>query len=229
MNQLKQLSKPDFMAYWLQNPSITKGLILVFYLVGALGFMLPQSQQLFVQLTKWALVLNTLLLVLFHQSTIHTKGLLLLLFILIGSFFVEVAGVQSGLIFGQYRYGSGLGIKVLETPLLIGINWLMLTYVFVGATDQLPLNRMLKTFIGALGMLLYDLVLEQLAAPLEMWYWDGPGIPHQNYLAWFVLAFIFQGSLHFFSIKIKNPLIISTLVAQFFFFITLFIYHLIAT
>lgn len=229
MNHQQAIVSTAFIPNWLRNPGIYKALILVFYFVGTIGFMLPQTQPLFIQLTKWALVFNVLLLAVFHRGTLTIKGMILFTGIFLLSFFVEVAGVQTGLIFGQYHYGTGLGIKVFDTPLLIGINWLMLTYAFVGLTDFLPISRVMKTLIGALGMLLYDLVLEQLAAPLEMWYWEGHSIPLRNYLAWFVLAFIFQGALHLFRIKIRNPLIISTLIAQFFFFISLFIHQLLAS
>jgi uncharacterized membrane protein len=228
MNQHKHIFRLASMDYWQQNPFAVKVLILVFYLVGVIGFVIPQSNPLFIQLIKWALLFNVLLLVLFHQSAVTAKTLILFLFILMSSFFVEVAGVRTGLIFGHYHYGTGLGIKVLETPLLIGVNWLMLTYVFVAATDRLQISRLMKTIIGAAGMLLYDIILEQLAAPLQMWYWAGQSIPLKNYLAWFVLALIFQGVLHLFKVKIRNPLIISTLIAQFFFFIALFVHQLIA-
>ena len=41
-------------------------------------------------------------------------------------FGVEVIGVETGLLFGDYEYGSGLGPKVLKVPMLMGVLWWIL-------------------------------------------------------------------------------------------------------
>jgi putative membrane protein len=43
---------------------------------------------------------------------------------------LEVVGVKTGLIFGEYKYGSTLGIKLFEVPLIIGFNWV---FVILGS------------------------------------------------------------------------------------------------
>ena len=47
----------------------------------------------------------------------------------------EILGVQWGWIFGNYQYGDALGYKVLGVPLLIGVNWALLT-IITGAIAQ---------------------------------------------------------------------------------------------
>src|SRR5689334_23098853 len=37
----------------------------------------------------------------------------------------EVIGVATGAIFGAYSYGEVLGFKLLEVPLIIGLNWVV--------------------------------------------------------------------------------------------------------
>jgi putative membrane protein len=47
--------------------------------------------------------------------------------IAVAGFFIEAIGVNTGLIFGNYVYKTTLGWKFLETPLIIGVNWILLT------------------------------------------------------------------------------------------------------
>lgn len=41
----------------------------------------------------------------------------------------EILVVSYGIIFGNYKYGEILGYKVLGVPLIIGINWCILTLI----------------------------------------------------------------------------------------------------
>ena len=72
-------------------------------------------------------------------------------------------------------------------------------------------------------MLIYDLVMEQVAPKMDMWSWQGGRVPVENYLAWFVIAAIFHAMIQFTSIKIKNKLSETILLAQFVFFVILLI------
>jgi len=211
--------------YGIQVPARMVNLFLIiFYGVGVIGFIASPTQSLFIMLTKWALLLNFGLLAWLHQEQFRLKDVLILTLVFLFGYFIEVVGVQTGFIFGQYRYGSGLGLKIWETPLLIGMNWLMLSYCFVVVTNKLHLSKFLKVMIGATGMLIYDLILEQSAALLNMWYWEGETIPFQNYLSWFLIAALLQWLLHQFIIRKNNPLALTSLFCQTFFFLSLVIY-----
>ena len=50
-------------------------------------------------------------------------------------FLVEVIGVNYGIIFGNYTYGKVLGFKVLNVPLMIGVNWFFLSIACGGISD----------------------------------------------------------------------------------------------
>ena len=107
-----------------EDPSKVVRFIIIFYAIGFTGFVLPFSHDFFISLTKWALLLNIFLLLWFHQGTFDLKTLAVFCFIFIAGIIIEIIGVNTGLIFGNYSYGKGLGIKIWGTPLLIGINWL---------------------------------------------------------------------------------------------------------
>ena len=41
----------------------------------------------------------------------------------------ETIGVNFGILFGDYEYGENLGFKIFGVPFLIGINWIVLTFI----------------------------------------------------------------------------------------------------
>lgn len=201
--------------------------LLIFYLVGLAGFMIPATQDVFICLTKWALLLNFILLMWFHEAAVRPGTFAVFAFIILAGIAIEIIGVKTGLIFGNYTYGDGLGIKVFDTPLLIGINWLMLTYCFASIIQPLKMPAVLKIFPAAAGMVAYDLVMEQTAPMLQMWTWEGGTIPLRNYLAWFATALIFQSLIMGSRINLKNKLAVIILLCQFAFFFILMIYKLV--
>jgi len=194
--------------------------IIIFFSVGVLGFIIPFSKPLFITITPFALLLNTYLLAVFHPHY-GPKDLIIFLFIFFCGFTLEVIGVNYGLIFGHYSYGSALGIKLFSTPIMIGINWLFLTYSASSLTTFLKLNKWLSILIAPIFMLIYDIVLEQVAPKMDMWHWQDGDIPIQNYIAWYLIALCFVFLIKTFKIKTKNPMGPILFVCQFIFFLFL--------
>lgn len=209
--------------YLLERP--LKFFIPLFYAMGVAGFLIPSSSDFFREITPLSLFFSYIILGLYHEGSNDKKFLFAALLIYAISTFIEIYGVRTGLIFGSYRYGDTLGIKFLDTPLLIGLNWLSLTYTTASVVQNLPLKKFAKIFIAASLMLLYDLVLEQVAPVLDFWYWEGNLAPLQNYAAWFSLAFLFHAGLQFTEIKFKNPFSAIMLGSQFTFFLFIFLYY----
>ena len=195
--------------------------IVIFYIVGVCGFMLPFTRQLFVVLIPYSLVLTIGLLGLFHRIENPTKHITIFSVVYVFGFLVEMVGVNSGLVFGTYTYGSGLGFKVAGTPIIIGLNWLFLVYTSAAIVERIKTNNALKILLGALLLVGYDLALEQVAPKLDMWYWEGGAIPLKNYLAWFVIAILFHSLFKAFRINPHNPLAGILFVSQLVFFILL--------
>jgi uncharacterized membrane protein len=201
-----------------------KKFIVIFYTVGILGFIIPWTHNLFIILTTYALLLSTYLLLLYHENY-SKKDILVFSAIAVLGFFVEVLGVNTGLIFGSYKYGEGLGIKLFQTPLLIGVNWLFLTYTALSISDKITKNTYLQLIIAPTLMIVYDMVMEQLAPIMNMWSWAGSSIPMKNYIAWWLLGFLFTGILKRFKINTNNPLALLLFICQFIFFVVLLIYY----
>ena len=74
-------------------------------------------------------------------------------------------------------------------------------------------------------MLVYDIILEQLAPVLDMWHWENFRVPLQNYLAWFILALIFHSAIKFLGIQIRNKLALIMLICQSGFFLSLYMIY----
>ena len=80
------------------------------------------------------------LLLYFHRDWRSSSfGIFVVSVTLIG-YWIEVIGVHTSLIFGDYAYDTTLGFKVLDVPLMIGINWLMMTYLCGSVCHRLSLK-----------------------------------------------------------------------------------------
>lgn len=198
-------------------------IVAIFYTVGVFGTLAPPTSSLFLSLTPYVLLLSTLLLIAFHKGNDTGKTILSFLIIYMLSFIIEVIGVKTGLIFGDYAYGEGLGIKLFQTPLIIGLNWFFLVYTTASIVEDFKIPGWLKIVGASLLMVFYDVILEQLAPMLDMWDWKDGVIPFQNYVAWFLLAFLFHWFLKLRNIKFKNRLAFVILFCQFMFFVVLLI------
>lgn len=208
--------------------NITISSIVWFYIIGAIGFILPLTHPYFVWLTPFVLILNFLVLIIYHQSRFDQKTILIMGLIFLLGFVIEAIGVNTGIIFGHYRYGSALGLKLFDTPLLIGLNWLFLTYATAAILSPSALPGLLRIPVAALLMVGFDLILEKVAPSIDMWYWQQGKIPAQNYIAWFLIALIFQLILHFSKIKIRNKWALPLFAAQFLFFVALYLIQILA-
>ncbi|HRY97769.1 MAG TPA: carotenoid biosynthesis protein [Bacteroidales bacterium] len=188
--------------------------LLIYFLAGALGLSFSPVQAYFLPLVPFSLLLSYVFLALFHEGS--RKALVFLLFagVAMTGLLVEAIGVHSGLIFGEYAYGSTLGLEVWGVPLLIGGNWLMLTYCTHLILHDLKIRVLPALLLGSLLMTLYDWLMEPVAVHLDMWSWAGGGIPLQNYLAWFLLSFLFLGIFQLSRIRYANPLARDILVIQ---------------
>jgi bisanhydrobacterioruberin hydratase len=210
-----------------QKFKYTAGFLAIFYLVGNVGFIIPSTHQFFSSLTPVALLLSAGFLIWFHRPKFTLKMLLVFGFIFIFAFLIEAIGVNTGLIFGEYIYGKGLGIKLFKTPLMIGLNWLMLVYCTKIIAERILGNQTVRLLFAPLLMVIYDLVLEQAAPLLEMWSWAGDKIPVQNYISWYLLALLFHWLLQKTKTEFSNQLAAPVFVIQFLFFIVLVSYFLI--
>jgi putative membrane protein len=196
-------------------------ILIFYYLVGITGIIVPATRNLFIRLTPFSLLMSIFLLFLFHDNYKRRFWLASLLIFSIG-FLVEVVGVKTGILFGAYQYGETLGLKLMHTPLLIGVNWLMLIYCATYIAGKYVEPLYYRSIVAATLMVVYDFALEPAAIRLDMWSWSGGAVPLQNYLAWFIIAFglsYLAGRLHL--VPRQNKLAFPLFFIQMLFFIML--------
>jgi bisanhydrobacterioruberin hydratase len=196
---------------------------IIFYSVGLFGIYTSFLQKLFINLIPIALLLSFIVILFFHQSGINIKTFVVLFIIALSSFFIEVIGVNTGAIFGHYLYGTGLGIQIFSTPLLIGINWVLLVYCSASVTEKINTHYVFRIILASLLMLGYDLILEQIAPFMDMWYWQGNHVPLQNYLAWFIIAILLHSIVRWTGLKFRNQIAATIFICQALFFLSLII------
>lgn len=195
----------------------TVALVMIVYAVGIAGMTIPATDELFVKLIPLVIIMSLAVSLAFH-TTWDLKTVSVFSSIIILAWMVEAAGVATGTIFGIYSYGDSLGIKLLETPLLIGFNWLLLLYGTAGLTENLPTHSIVKILTASALMVIYDLVLEIAAPFLGMWQFESGTAPLRNYVAWFLLSVLFHSIIRFSGIKAFNRIASVIVVVQFIFF-----------
>ena len=187
------------------------------------GWRTDATREFFITLTPLALLLSLLVVILYHQPDDLIKEIILFISIFTAGFLTEAAGVNTGRVFGSYTYGEGLGIKLLDTPLLIGINWVFLVWCTAVISERFKIPAIFKIIFSSIIMVLYDVLLEQVAPLMDMWKFDGGTPPLRNYSSWFLLAVIFHSLVRLAGIKPVNRIATFVLYVQAGFFVILLI------
>ncbi len=119
-----------------------------------------------------------------------SKGVFIIAFIV--GMLVEIAGVTSGQIFGSYKYGNNLGVKILGVPIMIGVYWAVLVIVTSQIAKSFFKNIFYVSVTGAFLMVGLDFLMEQMATSFDFWYFEGGIASIKNYIAWFIVSFSLQ-------------------------------------
>lgn len=195
-------------------------LILV-YISGSIGFVV--NPPFFSPFTPYTLLL-TCLVFLIHSPLADKKFLIAFFSIAFLGFIIEVIGVKTGLVFGKYSYGDGLGFKLLDVPLIISINWAMLIFAGIRIVSSIFANKITVLVVAALLVTLIDLLIEQVAPKLDFWQFEGglPGL--HNYIGWIGVAFFISYFFYPTIIKGNRTVSLIILILQIIFFTSLFIF-----
>ncbi len=198
---------------------IPTAILIIIYSVGVIGF-LAGFETIMMDLTPYTLILSLLLLLITHRRW-NRFFVAFMLTIMIAGYVVEVLGVETGWVFGEYAYGETLGYKVFNVPLLIGVNWFVLVYSSGMISNLMKVHWFFRAVIGATLMVLLDVSLEPVAVAYDFWSWGNHVIPVRNYIAWFMTSLIFQ--MVFQSLKLKkiNRFAIILFITQWIFFLIL--------
>lgn len=206
--------------FLITEEKIAIGVIGLFHFVGAI--MLMFSKGGWYQLAKDLVPLNLIFtcLVAFKYQKSYSQSFFLFCAIAYSfGFLAEWVGVNYGWLFGRYSYGEVLGIKVANTPLLIGMNWVLLLYCAGNLMSLIPVHSFLKILGTILILLATDYFLEPVAMKNDFWTWLDGSIPVRNYMGWAAVSSV--GSILLFQLKVelKNKVAAFTCLIQFFFFL----------
>lgn len=118
----------------------------------------------------------------------------------VGGLAVEILGGSTGLPFGAYTYGAGLGPTLAGTPLLIGLAWAMMAWPCWVAAGRLTRHRGRRVVVAAWALAAWDVFLDPQMVGEGYWRWSDPapglpgvyGVPLTNYLGWLLVALVFM-------------------------------------
>ncbi len=203
----------------ISKVSVARLFLVIFYLVGLLGFSFELTFPLFQKLVPLNLIVSALLLFSFHNRW-DVKSILLFVTIPVFGILVEIIGVNTQLFFGNYSYGESLGLKIFNTPVLIGLNWLILTYCIYSSFVRFR-EKWFFIFPAAAIMVGFDFILEPVAMQIDMWDWQGGIVPLKNYVDWYWVSLIIFFFMWITKFRAKNELASTLILIQFLFFLSL--------
>jgi len=189
-----------------------------FYAVGILGHAIESTFPHMMTLTPVVLFVFGLA-VLLRTTGFDHRLLLWCLSAYVFTFMVEALGVHTGAIFGEYDYGRTLGIKLLQVPLVIGFNWVLVVLGAIALSRKISRHPIYSALLAAIFTATFDVPLEIVAVNLDYWQWTGGSVPFQNYVAWFTVAFLVALSFNRLKLKTKDNIIVHYFFVQLIFFI----------
>lgn len=216
---------------------IATGIAILFHVIGLTGILFF-DRHFFVQSTVFNLLLMFALLV----WTQREKNIFFLVFVLavfVTGIGVEILGVHTGALFGDYSYGNVLGYKFMKVPVMIGINWVIIIYccgISIHTLLMRAINRIaaetktkairLKAISviidGATLAVFFDWIMEPVAVKLGFWQWGGDGsVPLYNYFCWLMVSNLLLAVFHFCKFNKQNKFAVNLLLIQMMFFLLL--------
>lgn len=195
---------------------IGKIFIVIIHLVGLIGLSMPEYQDLMLSLTPAQLLITLFLVLFYHRGWNDAFPIFAAAAFWIG-FGSELIGVHTGYLFGEYVYGETLGTKLWEIPIVIGVNWFILSYLTGSVFHKIP-NDYYAAFLGASAMTALDYIMEPVAVNLDFWVWRWEEIPWTNYLSWFVVSFLIHLIWRKAQFEKSNPIAVFLLITWILFF-----------
>ncbi|MBD3187047.1 carotenoid biosynthesis protein [Candidatus Bathyarchaeota archaeon] len=168
---------------------------IIFYTVGIIGHLVPLMLPFMIKVTPYTIIIWGAIITIPALDQGGKRMVIWAGITYLATFLIEALGVATGAIFGPYAYGSTLGFQVLEVPLVIGFNWML---IILGITLEIKRkihNPIHAALITAILVTFLDAIIEPVAMHHDYWNWLVPGIPVQNFIAWFIISFLFSFSL----------------------------------
>ena len=179
---------------------------------------------------------------LYYQQHWNVNAVFFIFFTYCAGFIISAIGVNTvysvnnvfygGYPFGPFVFQGTLGPKLFNTPLMIGVNWLILIYCIGILLKDMKFSKIQKALLGAFMLLLYDITLEPLAKKYQLWWWltkKDPlslynPVPLQNYASWFLFSFLMLLYFNNAKAKLRNPIAPAVFLIMFFFLVGLYLF-----
>jgi len=159
--------------------------------IGLVGMNIQKVHTVFERLASSNLLLSFLLVIIFH-TPVNRNLLLFCVFSFTVGMVAEIAGINTGYPFGSYCYTPTFGPQVFGVPVIIGVNWILLSYVSGVAVNDRLQGDWQKILAASVLMVAIDLLLESFAIRHHFWMWRDKVPPLQNYISWFIISIVIQ-------------------------------------
>ncbi len=188
---------------------------------GIIAHLVPFLYQFTQYITDALLLVSNLAVLYFvYQKNPSTQLIVWCVVAALITFALEVLGVATGQVFGAYEYGKTMYWQILNVPVVIGLNWIVLMLAGLDIAQNY-LKFLFPPLLAAIMVVAFDWVMEPVAIQLDYWHWFGQPIPLQNYLAWFVIALGAGSVFHFLKIKVDSFVLRAYFFIQLLFFVGL--------
>lgn len=102
---------------------------------------------------------------------------------------IEIAGVRTGVPFGNYSYTRSLQPQLWDVPLLIGLAWFSMLLPAWEVARRITPHRFIRSLMFGAGLMIWDLFLDPMMLGYGFWRFDNPsgwqGVPFSNTFGWF--------------------------------------------
>jgi bisanhydrobacterioruberin hydratase len=196
----------------------------IIFFVGICGHLIASLKPIMIFLTPVTLLITGSVVLLNTVNWNNKRFIYWLIITYQITFSLEVIGVKTKMIFGDYVYGETLGLRILDVPLIIGFNWVLVVLGAINVTKLLSVKKVFQPILSSLIALLFDYILEPVAIQLDYWNWYAQEIPIQNYIAWFLISLVFAYIYQKLDIELGSNLPAFYLVVQMVFFLSILIF-----
>lgn len=210
-------------ARYLIPEKVLRTFIWIFFAAGVAGMAIPWSREFFIRMIPMNLVACTVVLAV-ADLTRNRRLYPILAIIFLAGWLAEVAGVNTGALFGAYGYSLHMGPALFGAPLVMGISWAMMLYLTVTVVQGFTMHPFYRTVLTAVLMVVFDFLLEPAATWMKMWFWEGGKVPVFNYMSWFLISFALASLFPVFKIRIRNRLAVSLYTAQLSFLVIMIVF-----
>lgn len=206
----------------------------LFFAVGFIGHLFPAIRPLMLAMTPVVLAVCGLVVTAVALRDGGWRVALWAIGTYVVTFALEAAGVATGAIFGPYGYGGSLGPKILDVPVVIGFNWMLVVLGGVNLAGIIGIGRAVGgrtdddgpcpicvALAAGAACVVLDVPLEPVAARLDYWTFYTPTVPLQNYIAWFLIAALSAFSYSTQRCRVRTRLPAAYLLIQLAFFVGL--------